>query len=73
MGGLFDRITSTDQDQHFLWKFSYIEITEDESQSETIETQNYRIQNKKRRATKYSTEHTLQRKLYDEDMEKYLS
>ena len=47
---------------NFLWKFSYNEITEDESQSEAIETQNYRIQNKKRSATKYSTKHTLQRK-----------
>ena len=46
----------------FLWDFSYNEITEDESQSEAIETQNEKIQNKKRRATKYSTKHTLQRK-----------
>ena len=44
-----------------MWKFSYNEITEDESQSEAIETQNDRIQNKKRRATKYSTKNTLQR------------
>ena len=33
---LFDRIKSTDQYQNFLWKFSYIEIIEDESQSEAI-------------------------------------
>ena len=59
---LFDRIKSTNQDQNFLWKFSYNEITEDESQSEAIETHNDKIQNKKRRATKYSTKHTLQRK-----------
>ena len=60
---LFDRIKSTDQDQNFLWKFSYNEIiTEDESRSEAIETHNEKIQNKKRRATKYSTKHTLQRK-----------
>ena len=59
---LFDRIKSTHQDQSFLWKFSYNEITEDESQSEATETHNDKIQNKKRRATKYSTKHTLQRK-----------
>ena len=59
---LFDRIKSTHQDQNFLWKFSYNEITEDESQSEAIETQNDKIQNKKRSATKYSKKHTLQRK-----------
>ena len=35
---LFDRIKSTHQDQNVLWKFSYIERTEDESQSEAIET-----------------------------------
>ena len=59
---LFDRIKSTHQDQTFLWKFSYNEITEDESQSEAIETHNDMIQNKNMRATKYSTKHTLQRK-----------
>ena len=59
---LFDRIKSTHQDQSFLWKFSYNERTEDESQSEAIETHNDKIQNKKRRANKYSTKHTLQRK-----------
>ena len=42
-----------------LWKFSYNEITEDESQSEAIETHNDKILNKKRRATKYSTNHYL--------------
>ena len=31
---LFDRIKPTHQDQSFLWKFSYNERTEDESQSE---------------------------------------
>ena len=59
---MFERIKSTDQDQTFFWKFSYNEITEDESQSEAIGTQNYKIQNKKRSANKYSTKHTLQRK-----------
>ena len=59
---MFDIIKSTDQDQNFLWKFSYNGITEDDSQSEAIETQNDKIQNKKRRATKYSTKHTIQRK-----------
>ena len=59
---MFDRIKSTHQDQSFLWEFSYNEITEDESQSEAIETHNDKIQNKKRRATKYSTKHTLQKK-----------
>ena len=43
-------------------KFSYNEITEYEYQSEAIETQNDNIQDKKRSATKYSTNHTLQRK-----------
>ena len=59
---LFDRIKSTHQDQIVLWKFSYNERTDDESQSEAIETHNDKIQNKKRRANKYSTKHTLQRK-----------
>ena len=59
---LFDRIKSTDQDQNKLWKFSFNELTEDEYQSEGTETQNDRIQNKKRSATKYSTKHTHQRK-----------
>ena len=45
-----------------MWKFSYNEITGDESQSEAIEKQKDRIQNKKRSATKYSTKKTLQRK-----------
>ena len=40
---LFDRIKSTHQDQIFLWNFSYNEITEDESQSESMETQNDKI------------------------------
>ena len=59
---MFDRNKSTDQDQFFLWRFSFNELTEDESQSEAIETQNYKIQNKKRSSTKYSTKHTLQRR-----------
>ena len=45
-----------------MWKFSFNELNEDESQSEVTETQNDKIQNKKRSATKYSTKHTLQRK-----------
>ena len=45
-----------------MWKFSYNERTVDESQSEAIETHNENLQNKKKRATKYSTKHTLQRK-----------
>ena len=45
-----------------MWKFSFNERNEDESQSESTETQNDKIQNKKRTATKYSTKHTLQRK-----------
>ena len=59
---LFDRIKLTDKDQNFLWKISFNELTEDESHSEATETQNDKIQNKKRSATKYSTKHTLQRK-----------
>ena len=46
-----------------MWEFSLNELTEDESQSEATETQNYKIQNKKRSANKYSTKHTLQRKM----------
>ena len=45
-----------------MWRFSYNEITEYESQSEAIDTENDKIQNKKRSATKYSTKNTLQRK-----------
>ena len=59
---IFDRIKSTHQDQRFLWKFSYNERTDDEYQSEAIKTHNDKIQNKKRRATKYSTKHNIQRK-----------
>ena len=57
---LFDIIKSTHKYQIFLWKFSYNEITEDESQSEAIETHNDNLQNKKKRATKSSTKHNLQ-------------
>ena len=46
----------------FLWKFSFNELNEDESQSEATETHNDMIQNKKRTANKYSTKHTIQRK-----------
>ena len=59
---LFDIIKSTFQDQFFLWKFSFNELNEDESQSEATETQNDRIQNKKRNSNKYLTKHTIQRK-----------
>ena len=38
-------------------------MTEYESQSEAIETQNDKNQNNKRSANKYSTKHTLQRKM----------
>ena len=41
---LFDRIKSTHQDQMFLWKFSFNELNEDESQSEATETHNENIQ-----------------------------
>ena len=58
---LFDRTKSTHQDQIFLWKFSFNELTKDESQSEATETQNDKIQNKKRSATKYSMKHNLQK------------
>ena len=34
---MFDRIKSTDQDQNVLWKVSFNELTEDESQSEATE------------------------------------
>ena len=45
-----------------LWKFLFNEPNEDESQSEPTETHNYKIQNKKRTANKYSIKHNLQRK-----------
>ena len=45
-----------------MWKFSYNERTEEKSQSEAIETHNDNLQNKKKRATKFSTKNTLQRK-----------
>ena len=44
-----------------MWNFSFNEQTEDKSQSEATETQNYKIQNKNRSATKYSMKHTLQK------------
>ena len=47
---------------NFLWKFSFNELNEDESQSEATETHNDKIQNNKRTANKYSTKHTIQRK-----------
>ena len=45
-----------------MWKFSFNELNEDEYQSEATDTQNDRIQNKKRTANKYLTNHTIQRK-----------
>ena len=45
-----------------MWNFSFNELTEYEYHSEATETQNDKIQNKKRSATKYSTKHNLQRK-----------
>ena len=45
-----------------MWKFSFNEQNEDESQSEATETHNDKIQNKKRTSNKYSTKHTIQRK-----------
>ena len=45
-----------------MWKFLYNEPNSYESQSESKETHNDKIQNKKRTANKYSTKHTIQRK-----------
>ena len=45
-----------------MWRFSFNELNEDESQSEATETHNDKIQNKKRTANKYSTKHNIQRK-----------
>ena len=45
-----------------MWKFSFNELNEDESQSEATDTNNDKIQNKKRTANKYSTKHTIHRK-----------
>ena len=44
-----------------MWKFSFNELNEDESQSESTETYNDKIQNKNRTDNKYSTKHTIQR------------
>ena len=46
----------------FLWKISFNELNEDESQSEATETHNDKIQNKKRNANNSSTKHNIQRK-----------
>ena len=59
---IFDRIRSTHQDRNILWKFISNEPNEDEYHSEATQINNYKIQNKKRTANKYSTKHTLQRK-----------
>ena len=58
----FDRIKSTYQDNFSLWKFSFNELNEDESQSEATETHNEKIQIKKRNANKCSTKDTIHRK-----------
>ena len=46
----------------FLWKFSFNELNEDESQSEATEKHNDKIQNKKRTTKTYLTKHNIQRK-----------
>ena len=56
---LFDRIKSTHQDQIFLWKLSFNELNEYESQSEATETHNDKIKNKKRTANNFSNKHTI--------------
>ena len=43
-----------------MWRFISNEPNEDESQSEAIERHNDKIQNKKRNANKYSTNHIPQ-------------
>ena len=45
-----------------MWGFISNEPNEDKSQGEATDINNYKIQNKKRTANKYSTKHTLQRK-----------
>ena len=59
---LFDIIQSNHKDRNILWRFISNEPKEDESQSEATEIHNDKIQNKKRSANKYSTNHTIQRK-----------
>ena len=59
---LFDIIQSTHQDRNVLWRLISNELNEDESHSESTEKHKDKIQNKKRTANKYSTNHTLQRK-----------
>ena len=43
-------------------KFSFNELNEDESQSESTDTHNDKIQNKNRTANNSSTKHNIQRK-----------
>ena len=45
-----------------MWKFISNEPNKNESRSEETEIHDDKIQNKKRSTTKYSTNHTLQRK-----------
>ena len=59
---IFDWIQSTHQDRNILWEFMSNGQNENESQSEAREIHNDKIKNKKRTTTKYSTNHTLQRK-----------
>ena len=56
---LFDRIQSTNQDRNIMWKFISNEPNENESQSEAIEINDDKIQNKKRSNTKYSTNNNI--------------
>ena len=46
-----------------MWRFSFNELNEDESQSETTKTHNDKTQNKNRTANKSSTNHTIQIKI----------
>ena len=59
----FEIIQSTNQDINILWEFISNEPNENEYQNETTEIHDDNIQNKKRTTTKYSTNHTIQRKM----------
>ena len=59
---LFDIIQSPDQNRNIMWGFISNEPNKNESQSETTEIHDDKIQNKKSSTTKKSTKHNIKRK-----------
>ena len=59
---IFDRTRSNNQDRKIMWNFISNEPNENESNSEDTYIHDENIKKKRRNTTKYSTEHTLQRK-----------